>query len=30
MSGTEKVNINIDFYIFKIVWVQNFSLNRQF
>ena len=29
-SNTEKVNITIDFYIFKIVLALNFSLNWQF
>ena len=29
-SNTEKVNIIIDFYIFKIVLALNFSLNWQF
>ena len=26
---TEKKNINIEFYIFKLIWVPNFNFNKQ-
>ena len=29
-SKTEKKNITIEFYIFKLVWVPNFNFNKQF